>query len=49
MKKITVKKVHDGDTFKGSRDQFYRLAEVYAPERGQRGYKKAKEIKSTII
>ena len=49
MKKITVKKVRDGDTFQGPRSQFYRLAEVYAPERGQRGYQKAKEILKEMI
>lgn len=49
MKKITVKKVKDGDTFKGPREQYYRLAEVYAPERGERGYKKAKETLKDII
>ena len=49
MKKITVKKVRDGDTFKGPRDRFYRLAEAYAPERGQKGYKKAKKALKEMI
>ena len=49
MKKITVKKVKDGDTFKGPRDQYYRLAEVHAPEKGERGYKKAKEKLQELI
>ena len=49
MKKITVKKVRDGDTFRGPRDKFYRLAEVYAPEKGQKGYKRAKETLKEMI
>ncbi len=49
MKKITAKKVIDGDTFEGPRKQFFRLAEVDAPEKGERGYQKAKEILKKAI
>ncbi len=44
MKEINVVKVIDGDTFKDSRNKYYRLAGVDAPEKGEKGYSRAKEI-----
>lgn len=47
---IKVKKVIDGDTFQDSRNRFYRLADVDAPEKRERGYKSAKEnLKNMIV
>lgn len=43
MVKINVKKVTDGDTIQSTRGGFYRLANVDAPEKRERGYQKAKE------
>lgn len=49
MTKIKVKKVIDGDTFQGERNQFYRLANVDAPEKRERGYQKAKETLDKLV
>ena len=49
MTKLKVRKVIDGDTFQGERNQFYRLANVDAPEKRERGYQKAKEVLSNLI
>ena len=46
---IKVKKVIDGDTFQDSRNHFYRLAAVDAPEKTERGYKTAKEDLKNMI
>jgi len=46
---IKVKKVIDGDTFQDSRNRFYRLADVDAPEKRERGYKSAKENLENMI
>lgn len=46
---IKVKKVIDGDTFQDSRNRFYRLAEVDAPEKKERGYKSAKAALQNMI
>ena len=46
---IKVKKVIDGDTFQDSRNRFYRLANVDAPEKRERGYKSAKENLKNMI
>ena len=46
---IKVKKVIDGDTFQDSRNRFYRLAEVDAPEKKERGYKSAKVALQNMI
>ena len=46
---IKVKKVIDGDTFQDSRNRFYRLANVDAPEKTERGYKTAKENLKSMI
>ena len=46
---IKVKKVIDGDTFQDSRNRFYRLADVDAPEKTERGYKAAKEALKNMI
>lgn len=46
---IKVKKVIDGDTFQDSRNRFYRLAEVDAPEKKERGYKGAKAALQNMI
>ncbi|KKO02863.1 hypothetical protein LCGC14_0103130 [marine sediment metagenome] len=49
MTKIKVKKITDGDTFQGTRGGFYRLANVDAPEKRERGYQKAKETLKELI
>ena len=49
MKKINVSKVVDGDTFKDSRGSSYRLAEVYAPEKGEYGGKKATDTLQKMV
>lgn len=46
---IKIKKIIDGDTFQDSRNRFYRLAGVDAPEKKERGYNKAKEALQTMI
>jgi len=46
---IKVKKVLDGDTFQDSRNRFYRLADVDAPEKKERGYNTAKENLKKMI
>lgn len=46
---ITVKKVIDGDTFQDSRNRFYRLANVDAPEKRERGYNSAKTALQGMI
>ena len=46
---IKVKKIIDGDTFQDSRNRFYRLAEVDAPEKKERGYKSAKTALQNMI
>ena len=49
MAKINVKKVVDGDTFQSTRGGFFRLANVNAPEKRERGYQKAKETLKQLI
>ena len=44
-----VKKVIDGDTILLEDGTFVRLAEVRAPERNQRGFKKAKEVLESLV
>ena len=46
---IKVKKVIDGDTFQDSRNRFYRLADVDAPEKRERGYNSAKTALQNMI
>lgn len=46
---IKVKKVIDGDTFQDSRNRFYRLADVDAPEKHERGFKMAKSALQNMI
>lgn len=46
---IKVKKIIDGDTFQDSRNRFYRLANVDAPEKKERGYNTAKENLKNMI
>ena len=46
---IKVKKVIDGDTFQDSRNRFYRLADVDAPEKQERGYGSAKTALQNMI
>lgn len=46
---IKVKKVIDGDTFQDSRNRFYRLADVDAPEKRERGYNGAKVALQNMI
>lgn len=46
---IKVKKIIDGDTFQDSRNRFYRLANVDAPEKTEHGYKSAKESLKNMI
>jgi len=48
MAKIKVKKVIDGDTFQAG-NRFFRLAGVNAPEKRERGFKKAKETLANLI
>jgi endonuclease YncB( thermonuclease family) len=49
MTKIKVKKIIDGDTFQSTRGGFYRLADVNAPEKREKGYQKAKETLKQLI
>lgn len=49
MARVKVKKVIDGDTFEDTRHRFFRLAEVNAPEKKERGYDKAKEALQNMI
>lgn len=49
MAKIKVKKVIDGDTFQDSRNRFFRLAEIDAPEKKERNYNKAKKALTNFI
>jgi len=49
MTRVKVKKVIDGDTFEDTRHRFFRLAEVDAPEKKERGYNKAKEALQNMI
>lgn len=46
---VKVKKIIDGDTFQDSRNRFYRLANVDAPEKKERGYNTAKENLKNMI
>lgn len=46
---IRVKKVIDGDTFQDTRNRFFRLANVNAPEKKERAYKEAKESLKKFI
>lgn len=41
--------VKDGDTFQTARGRWIRLAYVYAPEKGERGYLIAKRILESLI
>lgn len=49
MARVKVKKVIDGDTFQDSRSHFYRLANVDAPEKRERGYNSAKIALQNMI
>lgn len=49
MTKIKVRKVIDGDTFQDTRNRFFRLAGVDAPDKKERGYTNAKETLSNLI
>jgi len=49
MARIKVRKVLDGDTFQSTKRGFFRLAEVNAPEKRERGYNKAKETLKSFI
>lgn len=49
MAKIKVKKVIDGDTFQDSKNKFFRLANVNAPEKRKPGFQKAKETLKKLI
>lgn len=49
MAKIKVKKVIDGDTFQDNFGRFFRLANVDAPEKGKRGFQKAKETLDKFV
>lgn len=49
MGRVKVKKVLDGDTFQSTRGGFFRLAEVGAPEKRERGYQKAKQTLKQFI
>lgn len=49
MARIKVKKVIDGDTFQGTNNKFFRLAEVDAPEKRERGYQTAKDTLEGFI
>jgi endonuclease YncB( thermonuclease family) len=46
---IKVKKVIDGDTFQDSRNRFYRLADVDAPEKKEHGFNTAKQALKGMI
>lgn len=47
--KLKVKKIVDGDTFQDTRNRFFRLANVEAPEKRKRGYQKAKQTLTKFI
>jgi len=47
--RVKVKRVIDGDTFEDTRHRFFRLEGVDAPEKRERGYKKAKEALASMI
>ena len=47
--RVKVKKVIDGDTFEDTRRRFFRLEGVDAPEKKERGFKKAKEALREMI
>lgn len=47
--RLKVKKVIDGDTFQDTRSRFFRLANVDAPEKRDRGYQNAKETLTSLI
>ena len=49
MARIKVKKVIDGDTFQDSKNKFFRLANVNAPEKRKPGFQKAKETLTKLI
>lgn len=49
MARTKVKKVIDGDTFQGSYNKFFRLADVDAPEKREPGYQKAKQDLQNFI
>lgn len=49
MTRVNVKKIIDGDTFQDTRKKFFRLAEVDAPEKTEKGYKSAKKALKTMI
>ncbi len=49
MTRVNVKKIIDGDTFEDTRHRFFRLANVDAPEKKERGYNRAKEILQNMI
>lgn len=46
---ISVKKIIDGDTFMDEGGEYYRLANVNAPEKGRRGAIKATETLRDLI
>ena len=47
--RVKVKKVIDGDTFEDTRRRFFRLEGIDAPEKKERGFKKAKEVLREMI
>ena len=49
MARVKVGKVIDGATFEDTRHRFFRLADVDAPEKKERGYNKAKEALQNMI
>lgn len=49
MPKVRVKKIVDGDTFQTERGRWIRLANVNAPEKGERGFAKAKQELQKLI
>ena len=49
MERTKFKKIIDGDTFQGSHNKFFRLADIDAPEKRERGYQKAKEDLQNFI
>lgn len=49
MARLKVKKIIDGDTFQDSRNRFFRLAGVNAPDKKERGFQKAKESLTKLI
>jgi len=46
---VKVKKVIDGDTILTTKNKYVRLAEVNTPEKGARGFKKAKETLANYV